>query len=82
MPLPCKWGTYATGHPQCLPQSAGHGLGYALRNEERACYEREGVPPDEQYSAIPELEERGVQCWSGHKEGATSINCTCGPAGC
>ncbi|KAL4427766.1 hypothetical protein ABPG75_001855 [Micractinium tetrahymenae] len=54
----------------------GHGFGYSLRNEERACYEREGVPPEEQYSAIPEPKEKTVRCWSGHKEGAAPLNCT------
>lgn len=61
--------------PPC--QSAGHGYGYALRNEERACYEREGVAPEDQYSAIPEPAEKHVRCWSTHKAGAAPINCTC-----
>lgn len=27
---------------------------------ERACYERQGVPPDEQYSRVPAEDEEGV----------------------
>jgi len=27
----------------------------------RGCYEREGVPADEQYSKVPEKDEKGVK---------------------
>ncbi|KAL4451657.1 hypothetical protein ABPG75_007319 [Micractinium tetrahymenae] len=52
-------------------------LGYKLKDlNDRGCYERKGVPPDEQYSTIPEPDEQNVQCWSGHKPDAAPINCT------
>ncbi|PSC74977.1 exostosin-like glycosyltransferase [Micractinium conductrix] len=49
-------------------------------NNRRACYEREGVSPDEQYSAIPEPEELAapskVKCMTGHTKEAVPLECS------
>ena len=47
---------------------------------DRGCYEWEGVPPDEQYSRVPEPEEEAkVKCYDSYdKEKAKEIPCRCG----
>ncbi|PSC75115.1 exostosin-like glycosyltransferase [Micractinium conductrix] len=52
------------------------GIGLAARKD-RPCYEREGAPPDEQYSAIPEPEEDKVKCFVGYEQASTvPANCS------
>lgn len=47
----------------------------------RGCYAREGVAPDEEFSRIPEPDEKGVKCYSGFAPGAREVDCRCGAGG-
>ncbi|KAL4421569.1 hypothetical protein ABPG75_010860 [Micractinium tetrahymenae] len=61
----------------CIKDSGGwefcHGL---VPRSPRACYEREGVPPDQQYSKFPEPGEKGVKCYTSWEAGAAEADCS------
>lgn len=56
--------------PSAYPRCAG-----LVPRSPRACYEREGVPPDQQYSKFPEPGEQGVKCYQSWEAGAPEADC-------
>lgn len=61
----------------CLKDSGGREMCHGLvPRSPRACYEREGVPPDQQYSKLPEPGEQGVKCYQSWEAGAAEADCS------
>ncbi|KAL4449410.1 hypothetical protein ABPG77_007054 [Micractinium sp. CCAP 211/92] len=60
----------------CVKTHAGEKCQEFDRSDRRACFHREGVPPDQQYSNFPEPEEKNIKCFENYMEGAKEVNCT------